>query len=118
MIVDTFLNRIAGWLNGETANIPSYVAWSSSVITPAGTDTSVPSEYDESAATGSRVLTVTTFNSLRTGAIASSAGDYINSIYLLDSSTGTLLAEALVPSVLHTTTFDLEVDWQLTVSRG
>lgn len=118
MIVDTFLNRIAGWMNGESANIPSYVAWSSSVITPAGTDTSVPSEYDESTASGSRILSVTTFNSLRSAVLASSSGDYINSIYLLGSSSGTLLAEALVPSVLHTTTFDLEVDWALTVSRG
>jgi hypothetical protein len=120
MITDNFLNTIAGWVNGETATIPSFVAWSSSAITPAGTDTSLPSEYTtRTSASGTRTLNATTFNSTRLSTLATSTGDYINSLGLLTASTaGTLYAEALVPSILHTTTFDLEVDWTITVSRG
>ena len=118
MITDTFLNRIAGWINGESGDSPSNIAFSSSVITPDGTETSLPSEYGRSSADGTRILSETTYNGLRSGAIASSTGDYINSLGLLTASTGgDLLVEALVPSVLHTTSFDFEVDWTITVDR-
>jgi hypothetical protein len=120
MLMDNFLYAVAGWMNGETFTIPSFGAWSSTVLTPAGTDTSLAHEYaTRSAATGARVLGDTTFTITRSSVLASSSGDYINSLGLLTASSGgTLYAEALVPSILHTTTYDFEVDWKISVSRG
>ena len=118
MITDIFLNNLAKAINGESFTLPAYNAFSSSVITVDATDTSLPTEYDRSSASGARINNTVTFTSVRSGAIASSSGDYINSMGLLSSSTvGDLHVEALVPNVLHTTSFDLEVDWAITIER-
>ena len=119
MIVDTFLYELAKKINGESSESPDYVAFSEDVITPDATDTSIPGILDGDAASGSRTLGVVTFNAIRSGAVASSSGDYINTLGLTKTSgSGTLFAEALVPSILHTTSYDLEVDWDITVSRA
>lgn len=118
VLTDVFLIEMAKALNGESFSTPTHGAFSSSVITPAATDTSLPSEYDRSSFTGSRDSNEVTFSGLRSGATASSSGDYINLFGLLDSSSGgNLFLEALVPSVLHTTSFDFEVDATITIER-
>lgn len=120
MIMDTFLNNIAKWINGESASIISHTAYTSTVITPATTDTSVQfsGEYDRTTASGTRNLNEVSFNSVRSGAIASSGGDTINTVGLFNAGTGAeLLAEATVPSLLHTTDFDVESDWVITIQR-
>jgi hypothetical protein len=119
MLTNNFLYAVAGWMNGETTTIPTHVAWSSTVITPSATDTSIAHEYDRSSVTNSRVLNKATFSATRSSVVASSTGDYINMAGLFNAATtGTLFAEALVPSLLHTTTYDLELDWNITVTRG
>lgn len=118
MITDVYLQEIAKAINGEANTVVSHCAFSSTVLTPAATDTSLAHEYDRSSATGTRSTNSVTFNSLRSGATASSTGDYINVVGLLTSSTGgNLMLEALVPSVLHTTSFDFEVDATVTIER-
>ena len=118
VFTDTGLIELAKALNGESNTIPSHVAFSSTVITPDTADTSIPGELDRSATSGTRVTNQVTFNALRSGATASSTGDYINTLGLFTSTSGgNLYAEALVPSVLHTTTFDLEIDWKVTIER-
>lgn len=118
MITDLFLNEIAKNINGESSSAPSHCAFSSTVITPDATDTSLAQEWDRSSATGSRVSNVVTLTAIRSGAIASSTGDAINALGLFTAASGgTLLAEATVPNILHSDTFDLETEWRITVSR-
>lgn len=121
MITDTYLYNITKLMNGESSAIPSYTAFTSTVITPDSTDTSslFADEYTRVIATGVRSLNQLTFSSLRPGTIASSDGDILNTMGLFNASTGgELLAEAVIPSILHTTSFDLETDWTITVERN
>lgn len=118
MITDVFLTEIAKAINSESNAVPAYIAFSSSVITPDPGDTSLPSEYDRSATSNSRATNEVTYTASRSGTSVSGSGEYINTIGLLDTSTGgNLLAEGLVPSVLHTSTYDLEVNWKVIVER-
>ena len=119
MITDTFLINFAKNINGESSTRPGYITFSSDVVTPSATDTTIPNELGtRSSVTGSRVSNQVTFNGIRTGAVASSGGDYINVMGLFSSATsGELLTEATVPNVLHTDNFDLEVDWTITFER-
>lgn len=120
MITNTFLQRVAGLINGESVAVPSHGAFSSSVLTADGTRTSLPDELDATrlVLTGSRSGTTTTFSFLRSGATATSTGDYINTMALIDSATGGfVMSDLAVPSLLHTTSFDVEVDWKIQVRR-
>lgn len=120
MITDVFLQEMAKAINGESFTKPVGIAFSSSVITPAATDTSFAHEFDRATLSGSRTSNEVTFSGIRSGATASSSGDYINLIGLFstDTSSGDLFVEALVPSVLHTTSFDFEVDATVTIERA
>lgn len=117
MITNNFLNELAKAVNGESYVSPGVVAFSSTTKTLSPSDTSLGGELDYDATSGSRVTNEVTFNALRSGTIVSAGGDRINSLGLLDTSTGTLLAEALVPSVLHTSTYDLDVNWKIIIER-
>jgi hypothetical protein len=119
MITDNFLNQLAGVMNGEAMGVPSHIGFSSTALVLNPVDSTLSGEYlTRVASTGSRVLNKTTFNALRSGAVASSTGNIINAIGLFDASTsGDLYSEALVPSLLHTTSFDFEIDWSITVKR-
>lgn len=118
MISDHFLEQIAAAINGESYDTPAYMAFSSSVITPDATATSLPTEIGRDATTNSRVTNIVTFSATKSGATVGAGGDRINSLGLVDTSTGgTLFAQALVPSVLHTSTYDLEVNWKVKVER-
>lgn len=118
-LTDTFLNQIAGVVNGESFTQPSYVGFSSTAITIDPTDTSLSGEYgNRVSVSNSRTLNEVTLSGVRSGAIASSDGDRLNSFGLFNSSTvGDLHSEALISSLLHTTSFDVEVDWKITFSR-
>ena len=120
MIVNTFLERIAGLINGETALIPTYAAFSSDSITADATDTSLPSELDSPrlSITKSRSGTTTTYSFVRSGSAIGSDGDTLNAVAIIDSATGGyVLSEVSVPSLLQTSDFDVEVDWKITVER-
>ena len=120
MITDTFLQNIAGLINGESTNIPTHAAFSSSVIEADATRTSLPSELDVTRPTVSKTrdTTLTTYTFLRSGTAASSSGDFINSMGLIDSATGGfLMADAIVSSLLHTTDFDVDVSWSFEIRR-
>jgi len=121
MITDIFLEEVAKYMNAEASTTVSDLTFSSTVITPDATDTSVAGELGARVTTtNSRSSTVptVTFIGTRSGAIASSSGDFVNLVALFTASSGgNLMAEALVPSVLHTTSFDLEVNWSITAAR-
>ena len=121
MLTDNFLVDIAKYLNGESSELITHLALSSTAITPSATDTSIPGQLGSRISVSnsrSSTLPTVTFNGIRSGAVASTSGDYLNLGALFTaSSSGTLMAEALIPSVLHTTDYDFEVDWSITVGR-
>ena len=108
-------------LNSESYNVPTHMAEGSTTMTIATDTTSLLGEYpNRQSTTGSRVDNVTTFNALRSGAsVASSSGEAIYTFGLYDSSTGgNLQVAVLASSILHTSTFDIDVDWELTIGRA
>lgn len=118
-LTDTFLNSMAGVIVGESFSIPSHVGFSSTAITINPTDTSLSGEHgDRVSVANSRTLNRVVFTGVRSGAIASSSGDSLNSFGLFSSSAGgNLYSEALVASLLQTSDFDVEVEWQVSVER-
>ena len=118
-LTDTFLNAIAGVINGESFTAPTHIGYGSTAITIDGTDTSLPGEFGtRDSASGSRTLNETILSAVKTGATVGSAGERLNSMGLFNaSSTGDLHSEALVSSLLHTSAFDVEVDWQINTNR-
>ena len=118
-LTDTFLNAIAGVINGESFTPPSDIGFSSTAITIDGTDTSLPGEYGVRAtASNSRTLNETVFSAVKPGATVGSAGERLNSFGLFNATTnGDLHSEALVSSLLQTSDFDVEVDWQINTNR-
>ena len=119
MNTDTLYSNIAGVLVGDSFNIPSHIAFSSTVVTLDPTSSTLTGEFGSRVATTpSRELNVATYSAIRSGAVASSTGDRINSIGLFSSSTGgELYSIVLVPSLLHTTSFDFEIDWSEEVTN-
>jgi len=119
-IMDNLLNDMAKTLIGDTFTAPTHGAWSSTAITIDPTDTTLSGEFGtRSTMVGSRILNEVTFTGLRTGAsVTSSTGERLNSMGLFNAaSVGTLHSEALVTSVLHTSDFDVELDWIIKVNR-
>lgn len=121
MIIETFLEELAKAINSEGYSVPTHMAEGSSTMT-INTDTSVlTGEYpSRQAVSSSRVNNITTFNALRTGAsVASSSGEVVYTFGLYDSSSsGNLLTAVLASSILHTTSFDIDVDWDITIERA
>lgn len=119
MITDVFLQEIAKAINGESFTSPTHTAFSGSVITPDPTDTSLPTELDRSATSGSRTTNEVTFTGIRSSATATpTTGDYINTVALFSASSGgNLFIEATAPNILHTDLFDLEVEATVTIER-
>ena len=119
MINDNMITGLAGALNGEAFTIPGAMSFSSDVVDISPTDTDIPNVLDSVSTTNSRSTTVVKFTGIRSGAaVISPTGDYINTIGLLTTAGGTLMAEATTANILHTNNFDLEIDWEITISRG
>ena len=121
MITDTFLQQMSKAFNSESFTVPGYVGFSSTAVTPDGTETSTTGVLDYSSTTNSRdsgTATDTLFTAVRSGTVASSSGDYINSLWLVESSTGDVHSIALAPSLLHTSSYDLEASWTVSWRRA
>lgn len=119
-VLNNMLNEIAKGLASESNVVPSYLAFGSDVLSINVADSSITGEIGSRiATTDSRATATVTFNAIRTGAsVASSSGERLNASYLLSASSGgTLLSEVVLPSLLHTTTFDIETDWSFTIQR-
>lgn len=121
MITNNFLNETAKALAGESYVVPAYMAFGSTVITPNAATTTVTGETGARyGLTDSRSTNIVTWSGTRSGAdVASSTGDTLNSVYMLSASTGgTVLSENTLASIIHTTSYDIAVDFAVTVSRG
>ena len=121
MITDVFLNEIAKAMNAESYEVTNYLTFGTTVLSAVASDTSLSGE------TGSRLLTTKTrsdnsitHNALKTGAtITSSTGTVLYSSALFSQATdGVLCTEIpILAGLTHTTSFDIEVDWDIIVNR-
>lgn len=120
MITNNYLTEIAKAMASESYVVPTYMAFGSTVLTPNAASTSLTGEQDaRTALTDSRSSNVVTFSGIRTGALVSGSSDTLNSIAMFSASTGgTMLSENSLASIIHTTAFDVAVDFQITVSRA
>jgi hypothetical protein len=119
MINDNFLTMMSKLLNGESVSLPTSLAYGSSVMTVAVDSSSLTGEYaSRDSVSNSRSGFTVSFEGVRSGTIASSGGDVLQTFGLYDDSTGgNLLTAVLASSVLHTSSFDLNVEWQFTIGR-
>jgi len=122
MINNKYLNDIAGRMCGIiTIPIPSYFVISSSeTLSSLDADSSdMPGEYDRNLlSTPSVTGNVAKYSGYRY-TIEAGNNNWINGISLFPSTTGAdMQAYLLVPSILHTSTFDLIVEYYITFERA
>lgn len=119
MIVDNFLTEMAKAMNGESTNMPSHLAYGSTTMTISTDTSSITGEFgSRDSITGARTTNVVTFNGLKSGSTVGSSGETLFTFSLWNSSgSGDLHSAVLVPSILHTSSFDIDTDWQFTVTR-
>lgn len=121
MINDNFLLGMAKLAGGQSYTIPSHLAFGSTTGTLTSADLVTSGEFDRNALSTPDVAT----NVVKyIGSRSSVEGDntYINVIGLHNTSTpyssGDLQANFLVPSLLHTTSFDIEVEFWVSFNRS
>lgn len=118
-LTNTFLNETIKLVVGVEMTPPSHIAFSSTVIDMNPASTTLVGEYGPRSETNNtHSLNEATFSAIRSGALPGSSGDTINSFGLLSSSSdGLLYAQGLVSSLLHTSDFDVEVEWRIRLDR-
>jgi hypothetical protein len=120
MINDNLLNGLATLLSGGSYNIPSYMAFGSITGTLTGADVSTSGEFDRNPLnTPTVTLNLAKFVGQR---LASEAGnEVVNVISITNTSTlrgtGDIQANFLVPSLIHTTSFDIDSEVWIRVQR-
>jgi len=121
MITDLFLNEVAKALNNESYVVCNYITYGTDILSALSSDTSLSGETGtRSLVTRARTANVINHNHLKTGSIITNpTGIELQSLALFDALTvGTLLTEApIAPSIIQTTTFDIEIDWGITINR-
>lgn len=119
-VYNNWLNEIAKAANGESAATLSHLAATTTTLTIDVTDTALTGETPtRTALTGSRVNNTVTYTGTKTGAsIATSDGETLLGAGFLSASTGgTLLSAFTLPSLIHTTNYDIEFELSFTVQR-
>jgi hypothetical protein len=118
-IHDNELTEAAKAANSESRVVANYATFSTTdlTITPSMTFTGeIPVRF---AVTKSRVNNVVSATGIRSGtAVGSSAGETLYEAAMNSAATsGTVLAIQGLPSILHTTNFDIEVNWDVGYER-
>lgn len=120
-VLNNLLTEAAKAFAGESYDTISHLAFSTDgSFAVSVSDTSLSGEAGTRVSvTGTRSTATVTFNGIRTGAsVSSSAGETLTGAGLLSASSGgTLLSEITLPDLLHTTSYDIEVDWGFTFQR-
>jgi len=119
MITNVFLSEVAKALAGDSYVVPSYMAFGSTVITPLASATTLTGAFGaRNILTDGVATNVITWSGIRSGALSASAGDTLNGIAFFSASVvGSLLSVNTLSSIIHTTAFDIAVDYALTVNR-
>jgi hypothetical protein len=120
MINNEYLTDIAKALNNEAISPVAYTGFGETSVTITPTMTDISGELlPRSNATRSRVVNVLSINSTKSGAsILSPTGTHLNSTALfLAITSGTPRAMVSLPNLLQTTNFDIETNWDITITR-
>ena len=120
MINNEYLVDIAKALNDEAISPVAYAGFGEDVVTITPTMTDISGELlPRSSATRSRAVNVLSISSTKSGAsILSATGTHINSAALFLASTGgTPRVMVSLPNLLQTTNFDIETNWDITITR-
>lgn len=121
MINDNYLNGMAKLAVGEAYTIPSHLAFGSTTGTITSADLVTSGEFDRNALdSDSQSTNVAKYIGSRSSATA--GNEYINVISFVNSSTlrgsGDIQSNFLISSLLHTTSFDVEVEWWVSFNRS
>lgn len=120
MITDLMLNEMAKGLAGDSFVIPSHFAYSTDTVAITAAMTTISGEVSTRNAAGDvRTLNQVNFSGIRSGTqVTSSAGITLKTLGVFSASTsGTLLSAVTLPSILHTTTFDIDTEVNYTINR-
>lgn len=117
MINDYMLNSLATLVSGGSVTVPTYMAMSSSSVISGDLGASVPAEWDRLSGLSSTEDNEVTLTFTRSGVSAN--GETVQSLWLTDSSSGgNVWAGNLTTSFLHTSNFDLSIEYKLSFTRG
>lgn len=121
MINNRLLNGAASLLAGNSFTIPGYLAFGSTSATLTATDIITSGEFDREA-----LISKTSDNNIvkyigsRTGVGANN--EIINVISLVNSGTAygssDICANMLIPSLIHSSDFDVGAEFWFTLNRG
>ena len=122
-ITDIFEIEVAKAIAGESASMPSHTGVSSDAVAVLTTDTSLSNEMGtREAVTTARTDNTIQFTSIRSSVdvIDTVSGDPIRQVGIFNTATqpNGLLAGTTVDGVTQTTSFDLEIIFDLEVVRG
>lgn len=121
MITDKFLEEVAKVLNAESYVIPAYYSFSTSLVTPAVTDTVLDGEIGTRVAvTKSRSGQDVEYIGTRLAtSVVATTGDTLSIIGMSNSLTvGTLLHEQTISGLIQTTAYDIEFTNTIGVNRS
>lgn len=121
-VTNTFLNEITKAINSESYIVPAYIAVATTEVAAINTtDTVLSGEIGgRMSTTNVRVDNNLNMSAIRTSAsvINTEDGDDIKSTGLFDTTSGAyLLTGVVVAGVTHTTNFDIEIEFGLTIDR-
>jgi len=121
MINNNYLMGLAQLMNGESYTIPSYLAFGSTTGTLTAADTVTSGEFDRNILSSTpRSGTVAKFVGSRSAAEANS--EVVNVVSLVNASglggSGDVQSNFLVASLIHTTSFDVDVEFWVEHKRG
>lgn len=122
MILDTFLTENAKAFNGESFVTPAYLAVGTGTVAISTTSTALSGPVDDtrSTLTKTRITNVLSFDAVRSGTgVGTAAGEYLNELGIFSAVTaGTMLSAITLPSILQTTSFDIDISGSFTWSRS
>lgn len=121
MINDNLLNGIAKLLGAEAYTLPSHLAFGSTYGVLGAADTVTSGEFDRNAL-DSDVVTLNLIKYVGRRIAGDANNEYVNLITLVNSSslygTGDIQAAFLVPSLIHTTSFDIDAEFWIRIQRA
>ncbi len=119
MINTKLLNGVASLLGGSTFSIPSYLAFGSTTGTLTSGDVITSGEFDRNIL-DSKIVTDNTVKFYGSRISTEANNEYINIISMTNSATlngsNDIMSNFLLPSLLHTTSFDINVEVWLEVN--
>lgn len=121
MINDTWLNEMAKSVNGESFVTPAFATVVTGTQSFAVTDTTMTGEKGARfSLTKSRASNVVNASGTRTSAsVTQVTGDTLTGFGVFDTiSSGTLLSQITLPSLVQTTAFDIQFDTAVSFTRA